>query len=285
MHAVVAVILAVCPTAGEGPRDCPWAGIARDAVAGDATATLEYQAPSIWRQLATDALHPELHALWGESRNRDEIADKEIVDPRVLTALARRVGLAISGDRVPAGLIHTYGYLFSLLPTPFGFKRARWVAGELETGLGLPAGSLGPTPTGGTLYANATWILGRLALEDPRARHLLGRISVPEPLRHFRPSSLRRTRLEERVRVLGRTIILRTDVVAFLRPGHYTHLAVYSVADAGGNRLLTAFPVGQAFVSSLVKRARSRELVRARFNAWVDGLPKGGLPGRRTLRR
>jgi hypothetical protein len=258
---IVLLALLACP-------DCTWSTIAEEAAAADAEEVLKRRAPEVWRQLERDAARPELHALWGTSLNRDEDARATIVAPSILRALAARVGLRIDGDRVPAGITHTYGYLFSVLATPYGFKRARWLNGEIEAGLGLPRGLLGPAPPEGTLYANATWLFARLSLEGPRARELLAKLEpqVPRALRELDPTKLERVRLEERAVVDGRTIVLRTDCFRFprARRGGKTHLVVYSIDD----RLITGFPVDASFVAALTPASP----VRARYNGWVAGL-------------
>ena len=39
-----------------------------------------------------------------------------------------------------AGLVHVYGYLFSTVATPYGYKSDRWNDGVLARSLGLPPG-------------------------------------------------------------------------------------------------------------------------------------------------
>src|SRR5205823_4357190 len=108
--------------------------------------------------------------LWGTSINYDELAKAIIVHPAILRALdksfvshapmevqnidaqapesvatARLLGVAPTHDPAGhplahAGMEHTYGYLFSVLKTSFGYKRARWVSGESERGFGLKTG-------------------------------------------------------------------------------------------------------------------------------------------------
>ena len=171
-----------CPIPGERAEDCPWAGAARllsaEADAGrDVGPVFAARTPGLLRQLDADAANPALLELWGESINYDELANGEIVRPETLAFLAARLGAAGPRGRIiHAGLEHTYGYLFSLLPTKFGFKRARWVRPDIEQGLGLPRGAAGPAPSEGTLLSNITCLAGGIALmDDPAARALLGR--------------------------------------------------------------------------------------------------------------
>ncbi|MHB0997568.1 MAG: hypothetical protein ACYC2I_14490, partial [Elusimicrobiales bacterium] len=166
---------AECPAPGERAEDCPWAGAARAMAAaadkgGSLEAVLSSQVPGILRQLEADRSVPGLLRLWGRSINYDELAKGQIVHPAILDLLAGRLGAPRpSGRIVHAGFEHTYGYLFSLLPTKFGFKRARWVRPDIEDGLGLPRGAAGPAPARGTLLANVTCLAGGIALRDDAA--------------------------------------------------------------------------------------------------------------------
>ena len=249
---------------------------------------LKAYAPGLLRQLAADKAAPGLLRLWGESINFDELANGRIVDPAVLSFLAGRLGAPKPEGRIAhAGMEHTYGYLFSLLPTKFGYKRARWVRPDVAEGLGLPSGSLGPSPSSGTLLANVTCVAGAIALGDDKpASALLDGVKpycAPE-LRGYAPP--RRERLTETVSLPGgRAVSLRTDFVPFsAERGGNTHLLVYSVYDpaAGMARLVTAFPVNAAFVKAALDPAGLGEgrPVQTRYNAWVEGLtgkPATGL--------
>ena len=278
---VVALLLwpspaaARCPEKGETQADCPWAGIARGlAGAADVKAELRRRAPGVVRQLEHDAADAPLLALWGRSLNHDERAGGTIVEPAIVDALlALGSGPPRDGRVVHAGIEHTYGYLFSLLPTPFGWKRARWVGGELEAGFGLPSGLLGPSPSQGTLLANVTVLAGRIAgipVDGVAAAPAIRRLELR-----------RRFRIEES----APGVVLRTDVVAFPKPGaKNSHLLVYSVADASGAaRLITAFPIDDAFVERLADPAELGDdrPIAARYNAHVEGL--GGARGRRAI--
>src|SRR5262249_2770464 len=94
--------------------------------------------------------------------NVDEYAGQTIVHPEILRAIGELAGVRMRSPVVHAGLQHTYGYLFSLIETPYGAKRDRWVTTDLETGFGLELSLLGEKPHDGTLLANLTWFLGRI---------------------------------------------------------------------------------------------------------------------------
>lgn len=280
---------AECPAAGEGPEDCPWAGAARamaPASAGNLEPVFSSQVPGILRQLDADRANPDLLRLWGSSINYDELANGQIVHPAILDFLAARLGAPRPAGRVVhAGFEHTYGYLFSLLPTKFGFKRARWVRPDIEDGLGLPRGAAGPAPARGTLLANVSCLAGGIALRDDSAAWaLLSRASAgcsPET-RAFLSRGVPRTRLTETVQLAGgRTVALRTDFVPFSKSqGGNTHLLIYSVYDSSARQayLVSAFPVNSGFVQNALNPAGlgPKKPVQTRYNAHVDGLTGAG---------
>jgi len=274
----------------ERAEDCPWAGVARLLEekadrSEDLEPVLAAQAPGLLRQMDADRSTAVLR-LWGESINYDELANGVIVNPGILNFIAARLGAAQPRGKIAhAGLEHTYGYLFSLLPTKFGFKRARWVRPDIEDGLDLPRGCAGPAPAEGTLLTNITCLAGGIALkDDPAASALLGSV-VPHcaaPLRTFVARPVKRTRLSEAVLLTGgRKVVLRTDFVPFARVSNgNSHLLVYSVYDSALGRayLVSAFPVNEGFVKSILSPSGlgSGKPVQTRYNAYVDGLTDAG---------
>ena len=301
---VPACAFAECPRkavpgdiAVETAADCPWAEAARvlGETAGrgaDLAPVFSTYVPGLLAQLDADKATPALLKLWGESINFDELANGEIVSPTVLGFISARLGAAAPRDRIMhAGLEHTYGYLFSLLPTKFGFKRARWVLPSIEEGLGLPAGSVGPVPAQGTLLSNVTCLAGGIALRgDKAAVPLLAKACAhaPAAVKKFKPAA--RQRLSETVSLPGgRTLMLRTDLVSFIKPsGGNTHLLVYSVSDSALQHayLVTAFPVNDGFVKSVTDPVGlgENQPMQTRYNAYVEGVTgAAGLKGLRAV--
>ena len=275
--------------------DCPWAGAAR--LLSEAADKKEAQgpilsayAPGILKQLAADKAAPALKQLWGESINFDELANGVIVSPDLLAFLASELGVAPpKGRYAHAGMEHTYGYLFSLLETKFGFKRARWVSDDITAGLGLPDGLIGPAPAEGTLLSNVTCLAGGIALkDDAAAAGLLKSLRCPPALRKFVTAKVPRQRLTETVSLPGkRTVVLRTDFVPFDKTSAAgnSHLLIYSVYDSASNKasLITAFPVAKSFVQNALdpKGLGKDKPVQTRYNAWVEGLTGVNVKGRR----
>ncbi|MBI2362651.1 MAG: hypothetical protein HYV15_04645 [Elusimicrobia bacterium] len=289
---LLAASVAVCPDApsGETVQDCPYAGAARELARAQDEGRplgplLEELLPGISRQLKADCAQEGLKGLWGESVNFDELAKSTIVPEGVLAALEAAFEAPPTrepGRLAHAGLEHTYGYLLSTVKTPFGFKRARWVSGGLERGLGLPPGTLGPAPAEGTLFANATMLAGRIALQDdgPSLAALkAAEGAAARALAVYDYAALDVTRLEERA--AGAT--LRTDIVRLPHPaGPDTHLLVYSAAEspAGRPRLITMFPIAEAFAKRLGDPAGAGPCaVKARYNASVKRLGSGETRG------
>lgn len=287
-----ALALPACPdlASGETPQDCPFAGAARGLARAEGEGRalgplLEELLPDVSRQLKADRAQDGLKSLWGESINFDELAKSTIVPAGILAALESAFGAPPTeapGRRAHAGMEHTYGYLLSTLKTPYGFKRARWVSGALERGLGLPDGTLGPSPREGTLFANATMVAGRIALRDDEAGlgvlEASGEAAAPA-VRGYDYGALEVARLEER----AAGVTLRTDIVKFPHPaGKDTHLLVYSVSESVGGRprLITMFPIAEPFAKRLADPAGAAPcVVKTRYNAFVKRLGEGETRG------
>jgi hypothetical protein len=292
----------VCPdlSVGETQNDCPWAAVARELVAaaekGEATMSkLKALLPDLYRRIQLDSGKQTLKSLWGRSSNFDELAKATTVHPAIIDALSGFFAVPAPKDNVVhAGLEHTYGYLFSLLKTSFGYKRDRWVSGKIETGLDLEKGVLGPLPQEGTLFTNVTYFAGRVAFsKDPKELATIKKMkNVAQGIRSYSFEELKTIRLIETVSIpegeKSRTVVLRTDLVPF---AHATpenaYLLVYSVVDPDlrGPKLITAFQVDQAFGD----RVKATELgeekpVQSRYNAIVRGLTGGKtLSGKKEL--
>ncbi len=282
-----------CPIVGQGEAalDCPWAGIARmmQREPQAAVGILEQEAPAVFAAMRRDAENQDLLSFWGESLNFDEAARSVIVGDAVIRGFSELSGVrpprGENGKTVHAGVEHTYGYLFSTLKTPFGFKRARWVEGEMERGFGVSAGTFGPKSQEGTLLSNVTYFFGKIAFRRS-SRHedeLESRYEGSRELRTFPFSELKVSRIEETATLEGpRQVTLRTDLVEFLREGAGKRLLlVYSVEDSArpGPRLITGFPVDFAFAQKLLAGNGGTVApwpVTPRYNAYVEGL--SGLP-------
>jgi hypothetical protein len=327
----------VCPDtqAGETERDCPWAGVARTLIAQadsgherDVGNSLKQLLPDLDRSLQEDSRRQGWKRLWGQSINYDEFAHGIIVHPAILGALGQRFGIRApmtlthvraegakegmgsellgkpssldpAGHPLAhAGLEHTYGYLFSVLKTSYGYKRARWVDGEIEEGFGIKPGLLGPRPAAGTLFSNVTYFAGRIAFRDEPGRLAIlkaGAKALPAEVRDFDFSKVHPIRLEETVQAKDstgdvRAVALRTDLVPFIHvSGKNSHWLIYSIHDPseGGTLLVTAFPVNSGFVDMVTKAEDLGENkpVVTRYNGFVEGVTGHKLTGNRKVIR
>lgn len=95
-------------------------------------------------------------AHWGASTVIDENTREPVLPRALFDALHERAALPAEWPVGNAGLLHCYGYLLSLAPTPYGLKRERWLGGDLARALGLPDDHFVPWHGGSTLLARAT---------------------------------------------------------------------------------------------------------------------------------
>lgn len=259
---------------------------------------LKSRCPVVYRQIKTDGKQRAMLSLWGRSLNVDEIVGQTIVHPEILRAIGVLAGVRMNGRVIHAGLQHTYGYLFSLIDTPYGAKRERWTSDDLERGLGLERSLLGDKPRAGTLLANVTWLLAHIVFRNqPRRLKALESscrgISAPA-LVGYDYAELSVCRVVERAVLPGparRTVALITDLVAFpIRPAASTAadtLLVYSVQGGAQARLrlITAFPVqpgtARAIKDSAMKSGQVS--IRPRYNAYVPGFKGESILGKRYL--
>jgi hypothetical protein len=262
------------------------------------TCSLKEHAPTIARQIMMDADSPLLE-LWGTSRNFDENARDTIVHRKTLTAINHLAGMPQKGDVHHAGLLHTYGYLFSLLKTPYGYKRDRWLRPTIENGLRIPAHTVRAEPREGTLLQNLTYFLGRIIFRDsPRELQTLAISDLPVAagLVQYDYHRLNVDRISERVTLPGdnctsRRVTLLTDLVRFIprRKSQKTvrSLLIYAAYDAaqGGTKLLTCFTVTSK-VSAMLCDSTSlgrNKPIRLRYNGVIDGFPHDVVLGTRRL--
>lgn len=167
-------------------------------------------------------------AAWGRSTVIDENTGTPVIDRALFDRLHEAAGLAAEFPVGNAGLLHVYGYWFSDEPTPYGFKRDRWVDGVLAGALGLPADAfhLGGE---GTLLERVTAAI-RPPLLDP-------------------PADARGTADVRLAAAVGRVVLLGADATstgsaeaADTAAPSLTAL-VYGIDSGEGFRLITAFPL------------------------------------------
>lgn len=283
---------AQCPDASlkETKLDCPWALVSRtlDGVtdADQIRTTMDEHLPSFMVQFERDGRSRQLLEFWGLSRNIDEsnlATGLRTVPENLLRFFASIWDLTFSENFTigHAGLTHTYGYLFSTRLTPYGYKRARYVTGELEAGFGVSDKLFSGMPRQGTLLSNLTYFTGRIAFRDNpalttelQAAVKSGQIvNVPE-LTEYPFETLKVRRLVEVVTLENATLEIRTDIVHFPKTnlrGANTNLLIYSVdyrpngAEARP-RLITAFPVQQTTAKGVFEPSLLGESLPIKLN-------------------
>ncbi len=282
-----------CPAVGETAVDCPWADVARAATT-DARGALLHGAPTIVAQLARDARAPAMLGVWGGALNFNQAPDgsfgaEPIVAPALVDELVALAGVQPRHDRVVhAGVQHTYGYLFSLLATPYGWKRARWVQPTIDDGFGFPAGTIAAAPVAGTLLGNVTWLAGSIAFAGEA--ELAAVRSAPDlvapAVRALDVATLHARRLSETVVVGGKSVVLRTDFVDLPHPtAAAAALLVYSTAVGNTHRLITMFPISAASRDKYAGvTLGDGQPIATQYNAWIDGLTGTSAIGVRAIR-
>ncbi len=242
--------------------------------------------PEVAKQIRDDGESGCLQ-YWGQSLNFDEFENETIVDPKLLNVIGRLAKFSIrDGNKFHAGLMHTYGYLFSLLATRYGYKRERWTLGVIESGFGIRPGTFSPAPDSGTLLQNVTWLASNLAFDKPPCD-----VAAPKIAGQFSFDRLEKMRITEAVSIKSerskrQKVTIRTDVVSFPRPTKTAEaLLVYSYRVARSQKLVTCFPIDGDAVALTLEQARAADgIVRPRFNLQLDGLPEDGIRGQRETR-
>lgn len=176
--------------------------------------------PGIAQAIERDRADARFDA-WGSSTVVDENTGEPVLPRAVFRALHEAAGVDAFWPVGNAGLLHVYGYLFSLATTPYGLKRERWLDGALAGAYGLTqpfhAGALGERPPSG----DAPTPLERVT---ESARSLLRECTV----RHEQ---------------VGAT---RADVAIGRRAASGPSALAYALERNGRQHLVTTFPVADA---------------------------------------
>lgn len=234
----------------------------------DTAKTLEDELPGLRRNLKKARTVSDLH--WTDCTIFDELAKGEILEEKALKALG--IPRRVTGGVVhaPAGVMHTYGYLFSQLKTAYGLKGKRWIESRLDERLGLPEGTFSPLAPEGEFASNLT-------------SALLALIGAPEKIAHARgpaPAARSIGRVEQRVTwrtpdgkavkaVVSTHLVPLMPLPGFESPDSF--LLIYEVLRDGRRRFTTAFPVGKEFADAVMATKPDKETAfKPRFNLFVD---------------
>ncbi len=239
--------------------------------------------PKLLNQIELDSKDPYLLMFWGRSSNEDASNKKTIVDEKILNQIYKKFNFYQSGEYCHAGIIHSYGYLFSKLMTPYGYKRKRWIDHSLNYAFSFSQESLSPQAKDGSLLSNLTYFIGMITLKNKTSLQLLKNVS--QEILRFDYEALKVSRLEEKVD----HVVIRTFFVSFPKfspQDENRYLLIYTIEDLkmGKESLITAFPVNEkTFVSSQAALGLGKnKLVTLRYNALLENFPSNAL-GTRTF--
>lgn len=292
-----------CPDVanGETNLDCPWAYSARKMAQDNQTEK------DIVKEIKSDLpkiTSPVWKDMWGSSINFDENAKGIIVNPLIIKGMEdifelsenQKAKMVNNRQIVHAGMEHTYSYLFSNLKTPYGYKRDRWVSGEINRGFNFKENIISPNPDDGTLFTNVTYFFGHIAFrnEPDRIKELEKyKNSAAKSLHNYDFTKLNIKRLEEVINLKDqngkdRTVTLNTDFVEFPSPQKDSHALIYSVYDSTKNstQLITVFPVEKSFAERAFNPSKlgKNQPIISRYNGYIDGVTfVDGLKGERKI--
>lgn len=120
----------------------------------DAATTALYALPWLTQSIEDDRTAGRF-TRWGRSTVIDENVGSAVLSRAAFEALHTLAGLPSAWPVGNAGLLHCYGYLLSLTPTPYGMKRDRWLDGQFARTLTLAADHFIPWTGDETLLARA----------------------------------------------------------------------------------------------------------------------------------
>lgn len=231
---------------------------------------LQENNPALYSQILRDSKDPYLPMQWGQSLNFDSGAKKIIVENKIIADLQKLFNIENDNKIVHAGIIHTYGYLFSVIDTPFGYKRKRWIDPAVNKAFELSGNSLSPDTIDGGMLSNVTYFAGMLAFKNKSDLSLLKNVS--NEVFTYNYSQLKYDRLEE----VLKDYTLVTTFVPFPN-SQEDYLLIYSVINHIDNKeqLITVFPVNADSYKKAIdpKGLGANQKITLRYNAYLPGLP------------
>ena len=262
-----------------------WSSLVNEATTGKKSiiATLEKENPSLYKQILNDSKDPIILKFWGQSLNFDSGAKKQIIDDQLMTDLQAQFGIKNDNKIVHAGITHTYGYLFSILDTPYGYKRKRWVDPTLNYAFEFKGNALSPETQAGGLLSNITYFAGKIAFNKLQ--------NVSSEVLNFNYRKIAPTILEEQIIDKGAiAAILRTTLVGLplKRVGEQNdYLLIYSLLNPKNNKevLITAFPIkidAYKIITALESTGVNKPII-IRYNAYLEGFMDRKLTGIKNL--
>lgn len=269
--------------------DLYWSALVDETQAGKKSIVdvIEKRNGLLFNQMINDSKDPLLLTFWGQSSNVDSGAKKQIINDEINQNLHLLFGLKSDNKTVHAGVAHTYGYLFSTLDTPYGYKRKRWIQPTLNFAFSLKGLSLSPQAGEGGLLSNLTYFAGTLAFSKNIERAELKKLkNVSMEIKNFNYFSLSLEHLEEEIPgFVLRTSLLRLPLKSESEENDY--LLIYSILDQSKNKesLITVFPIKADAYQKLTdpKTLGNNRPISIRYNAYLAGLMDQKLTGNRRI--
>jgi hypothetical protein len=244
---------------------------------------LEENNPALYNQILKDSKDPYVTMFWGKSLNFDSGVKKKIVDDRIIEDLQKLFNIKNDNKIVHAGIMHTYGYLFSTINTPYGYKRQRWIAPTLNSAFAMEGNSFSPEAIDGGLLSNVTYFSGMLAFKNKNDLSILKNVS--NEVFTYDYSKLAIDRVEEEIK--GHTLVttlVRFPVKILVEKNDY--LLIYSTIDHTLNKeyLVTAFPINAESYEKIIapETMGPNQKITIRYNAYLEGF-ENNLTGARKL--
>ncbi len=257
-----------------------------------AASLLKLRAPELYEQICRSGKCQSLLNLWGECLNVDDNTSEEIVDPSILKLLGELTGVSMDSPVVHAGIQHSYGYLFSLIETPYGQKRERWTERSLETALEFSRPTFQPITRHGTLLLNLTYFLGRIMFRGRRseiARLRRSRHIVDPHLTDVNYRQLKCYRIIEEIGTGKQRIQAISDLLTLANspdPEALHAFLIYGIRSEWSDdfKLITAFPISaESFHLLLEPPCGVKVRVQLKYNAYSAGVTREPTQGKRTI--
>ncbi len=251
--------------------------------------TIKTENPHLFNQIEADSKETALLAFWGKSLNFDSGAKKQILSDAIVSDLHKKFGITHDNKIVHAGITHTYGYLFSVLETPYGYKRKRWIEPTLNYGFAFLGNSLSPETMQGSLLSNITYFVGKIAFKQESQQKALDQLrNVSLEVKNFDYSKLNITYLEEEIDHSPVTLKTALVKLPFKKAEEENDaLLIYSVWNELEKKevLITAFPIKKDAFAKIVDPAflGKNQKILVRYNAFIEGPMDQKLTGTRKI--
>lgn len=228
--------------------------------------TLKSNYSPLWNQIAQDKKDPYVFLFWGNSKTTEN--NKYIINEKVRSDLFNIFQQQHTDQYGNAGLMHIYGYLFSTLETPYGYKRERWLIKELNQLFNFQHNQLSIKTDRGTLLANVTYFAGQLAFDETQDLELIK--NVADEIKSIDYKKLMKlVVIEENKNFKFKTIIISLGN----NSSKNTHLLIYSYYDKllGKDQLVTMYPINnETFNSYRILNSANNVNFKMRHNLYLD---------------